>query len=258
MIPNFIIIIPYRDRENDKHIYLNYMKYILEDENNYEIYFIHQDNDLPFNRGAMKNLGFIKIKENYPNNYKQITIVFQDVDTIPYKKNLVSFNTTKNIVKHFYGFNFALGGLFCINAEDFENIGGFPNYWCWGFEDTLLNNRCNIANIHIDRSVFFNAGATEFIQLSIINKSNINLKNVEKTANNSGDTYNDIINIKCNNQEDFSQPIKHRIYYIDFNTTQNYNLNNEIVTDISKKKFFFDKSSNVKIMARKNLTFTKK
>uniref|UniRef100_A0A6C0C3P0 Galactosyltransferase C-terminal domain-containing protein n=1 Tax=viral metagenome TaxID=1070528 RepID=A0A6C0C3P0_9ZZZZ len=255
MVPNFIIIIPYRDRPIDKHIYLNYMKYILEDESNYEIYFIHQDNDLPFNRGAMKNLGFIKIKENYPDNYKHITIVFQDVDTIPYKKDLVSFTTSKGIVKHFFGFDFALGGMFCINAEDFESIGGFPNFWSWGFEDTLLNNRCVYNKIHIDRNVFFKSGSNEFMQFSIANQPQLNLKNLEKTTNNSGDTYNDIININNKNQEDYLQPIKHRIYYFDFNTTQKYNVNNEGLTDMSRKKFFFDKGNNVKVMARKKLVF---
>jgi len=257
MVPDFIIIVPYRDRPIDKHIYLNYMKYILEDESNYEIYFLHQDNELPFNRGAMKNLGFIKIKENYPNNYTHITIVFQDVDTIPYKKDLVSFTTSKGIVKHFYGFDFALGGMFCINAEDFESIGGFPNFWSWGFEDTLLNNRCVNNKIHIDRSVFFKSGAKEFMQFSITNQQHLNLKNLEKTSKNIGDTYNDVININNNNQEDYSQPIKHRIYYLDFNTKQKYNLNDEGLTDMSRRKFFFDKGNNIKVMARKKLFFPK-
>ena len=253
MYPDFIIIVPYRDREIDKHIYLNYMKCILEDESNYEIYFIEQHNDLPFNRGAMKNLGFKKIKENYPETYKHITIVFQDVDTIPYKKELVTFTTTPGIVKHFYGFGFALGGMFCINAGDFEHVGGFPNFWSWGFEDTALNNRCRRKNIHIDRSIFFKSGSKEFLQFSIINGHDINLKNLEKTSNNNGDTCNDIINIVTNNQEDFSQPIKYRNYFIDFNTRQNYNPIHEKLTDMSKKKFFFDKSNNIKVMARKKM-----
>ena len=85
--------------------------------------------------------------------------------------------------------------MFCINAEDFESIGGFPNFWSWGFEDTLLNNRCINNKIHIDRSVFFKSGSNEFMQFSIANQQRLNLKNLEKTASNSGHTYNDIINI---------------------------------------------------------------
>jgi hypothetical protein len=37
--------------------------------------------------------------------------VFNDVDTAPYKPDLVDFRTTHGVVKHFYGFDFAFGGI---------------------------------------------------------------------------------------------------------------------------------------------------
>jgi len=253
MIPDFIIIVPYRDREIDKHIYLNYMKYILEDESNYEMFFIQQDNELPFNRGAIKNLGFLTIKQNYPDDYKNITIVFQDVDTIPYKKNMFTFTTPKGTVKHFYGFDFALGGIFSICAGDFENIHGFPNYWSWGFEDTTMNKRCINNHIPIDRTTFYPANSKEFIQISVLSQPNINLKNAEKTARNMGDSLHDVIDIVVNKTEVNEQPIKHTIYYIDFNTTNNYNKASETPTNMTARKFIFDRTNQINVPSRKKL-----
>ena len=167
-IPKFIFIIPYRDREAHKNMFSVMIKYILEDvdDKDYEIYYSHQQDGRPFNRGAMKNLGFLHIKNKYPEHYKDITFVFNDIDTMPGKKNLWDYNTSKGVVKHFYGFNFALGGIASITGEDFEKVNGFPNYWGWGFEDNLLNRRCLNNKLHIDRSKFYEYGNKMILQFN--------------------------------------------------------------------------------------------
>ena len=157
-IPTKVFIVPYRDRINDKKIFLEKMSVLLEDTKDsepYEIYFSHQYDNRPFNRGAMKNIGFIALRDKYPNDYKNITFIFHDVDTWPSVKGLIDYNTTVGVVKHYYGYKFALGGMFAIKGSDFEKSKGFPNFWGWGIEDNLMNDRCLAAGLTIDRSQFY-------------------------------------------------------------------------------------------------------
>jgi hypothetical protein len=120
---------------------------------------------LPFNRGAMKNIGFLAIKYKYPDHYRHISFVFNDIDTVPYSKNIINYETTQGVVKHFYGFKFALGGIFSIKGEDYERTNGFPNFWSWGGEDNYMQKRVQQAGLEIDRSCFFNILDKNILQL---------------------------------------------------------------------------------------------
>ena len=61
-IPKRIFVVPYRNRVQHKFFFSKYMSYILEDKDDYEIYFTHQCDARTFNRGAIKNIGFIAAK----------------------------------------------------------------------------------------------------------------------------------------------------------------------------------------------------
>ncbi len=163
-IPKRIFIVPYRNRVQHKFFFSKYMSFILEDSNDYEIFFSHQCDARTFNRGAVKNIGFIAARNKYPEHYKDITFIFNDVDTIPFNK-IFDYQTTHGVVKHYYGFKYALGGIVVMKGADFERTNGFPCFWGWGMEDNVLQKRCEAIGLKIDRSIFYNIGSPEILQL---------------------------------------------------------------------------------------------
>lgn len=165
--PHTIFIIPYRDRAKEKEKLDIFFQKLQKDRNwnNDEVkfFYIHQLDKRAFNRGAMKNIGFLYVKTTYPNNYKNITLIFHDVDFYPSSTNLLPYTAESGTVQHYYGFEIVLGGIFSIKGSDFEKIGGFPNFWGWGLEDNVIYKRALDNNIQIDRSNFYKIYDDNFI-----------------------------------------------------------------------------------------------
>lgn len=228
-IPNIVFIIPYRDREEQLFFFKRYIKYILEDyeKESYRIFYVHQCDKRTFNRGALKNIGFLVVKELYPNNYNNITLVFNDLDTIPHRKNLLNYETTNGNIKHFYGFEFTLGGIVSITCSDFELINGFPNFWSWGYEDNLLQTRAESKKLKIDRSHFYKLMNPCIIHLNESITRVVNRGEYNRYVYNSTEGITDIKQLKYVFDGDF-------INVSFFETKYNENVNDKRLYDITK------------------------
>jgi len=254
--PKIVFIVPYRNRAQQKFFFAKYMSFILEDVNEYEIFFSHQCDSRTFNRGAVKNIGFLAVKQKYPNHYQDINFVFNDVDTIPFNK-LFDYKTTVGVVKHHYGFKTALGGIVVIKGSDFEKINGFPCYWGWGLEDAKLQTRCIKHNIKIDRSCFYEIGNPHMLQLfdgvsRIISKNDSWRKQDDVFV----DGLITITNLNYNIRPESDNPhdntynvINHNINYINiqtFNTFLKFEPNQSYNYDLRTPKKLLHDCSNAK------------
>lgn len=169
--PRVVFIIPYRDREQQRSFFTRQMNYLLEDKipGEYRFFFSEQCFPGSFNRGGVKNAGFLAVKKRWPNEYKQMSIVFNDLDILPYTKNFLKYETEQGIIKHFYGFEYALGGLVSFHGSDFELVNGFPHFFGYGYEDSVLQTRVLNAKLQIDRAQFFDARKPEAINIMALN-----------------------------------------------------------------------------------------
>ena len=186
IIPKIVFIVPYRDRKKHYEMHSVYMKMHTSKTlptSAFKIFYIHQTDKRGFNRGAMKNIGFLFVKNAYPNHYQNITLVFNDVDTMPSNQIILNYVTIPGVIKHFYGFNFTLGGIVSVNARDFELLNGFPNFWAWGYEDNLFQIRATSAGVRIDRSVFYKIQDPHIIHLTDTPIREVNRAEFERFVN---------------------------------------------------------------------------
>ena len=157
-----VIIVPYRDREAQKDIFIPHMKAFLEKKAiPYKIIICEQSDDgRPFNRGAIINIGFLESRCILENINNDITYCFHDVDTIPVKDTCIYELADRNSVYHPYGVDTSLGGIIFLTSEAIAASNGFPNnYWGWGLEDVCLMARLQVCGLRIDRTNFEWIGA---------------------------------------------------------------------------------------------------
>lgn len=155
------ILVPYRNREEHKKIFVEKMTKMLNEFSAIEYYkiaFIEQTSEKLFNRGKLLNIGFELYEENF--DY----FVFHDVDMIPRSVNNYFFSEKETIVhlatnaSQFKGgkmpYKDYFGGVTLFNTLDFKEVNGFSNdYWGWGAEDDDLLARVRKKQKRIFRRV---------------------------------------------------------------------------------------------------------
>jgi len=146
MKKRLLVLIPYRDRANQLNLFIPHIEKTLNKQQiEYKIVVVEQNNQLPFNKGLLLNIGFFLF-------YKQYEYVcFHDVDIFG---DNFDFNY-KNYVVHFTDGNNYLGGVVLFPNETFIKVNGYSNnYNGWGCEDNDLWLRCITHSIKIDNSKY--------------------------------------------------------------------------------------------------------
>jgi len=150
------VVVPYRDREAHLRKFVPHLRaYFARDkvdrEIPYRVLIIEQEKGLPFNRGALKNIGFVLGREH--SDYT----AFHDVDYLPIWADYTFVDALTPIV--WYGaeerpivpgqprvlrenMSMFFGAVVLASNELFALVDGFANsYWGWGPEDLDLAHR---------------------------------------------------------------------------------------------------------------------
>ncbi|XP_037942960.1 beta-1,4-galactosyltransferase 1 [Teleopsis dalmanni] len=134
------IIVPYRQREEQLHIFLTYMhNYLRQQRIHYRIFLVEQNDQLPFNRAKLFNIGAtIAVQNEFP------CLILHDVDLLPLNSGNLYACTEKprHMCSALDKFRFNLpytslfGGVVAIRSEVYNIINGMSNlYQGWGGED---------------------------------------------------------------------------------------------------------------------------
>jgi hypothetical protein len=167
------IVVPYRDRPTHLSTFVKHMRSYLKDFS-YQIFVVEQNDNKPFNRGKLLNIGAeYAIKNNF--DY----ICFHDVDMLPINvdysypevpTSLIS-ESENNEGSIFFSY---FGGITAFNVQDFKAVNGYSNnYWGWGFEDTDLFYRVSHGGLYFDSKV---VGEDDYSLFSIELKENDYIK----------------------------------------------------------------------------------
>jgi beta-1,4-galactosyltransferase 2 len=146
------IVVPYRDRENHLKQFVPHMENTLYDQKiPFEIIIVEQDDNTPFNRAKLLNIGF---KETEHCDY----FCFHDVDMLAVRSDYSYVKNPTHMATEAEQFGYKLpyqgyfGGVTMFDKKSFELINGFSNlFFGWGGEDDALINRCLCKKIPLSR-----------------------------------------------------------------------------------------------------------
>ncbi|KAK4873417.1 hypothetical protein RN001_015446 [Aquatica leii] len=146
------VIVPYRNRQTQLQLFLNYMHAFLQQQKlKYRIFVVEQNDAFPFNRAKMLNVGANEaMKMNFP------CLILHDVDLFPLNpKNLYAcFKKPRHMSSSVDTFRFNLpylslfGGVIAIQLEHFKLVNGMSNMFDgWGGEDDDFFTRLKEHNL---------------------------------------------------------------------------------------------------------------
>lgn len=149
------ILVPFRDRFDELVVFVPHLHQFISDQGikNFHIFVLNQSRRYRFNRGALANIGFLLIENEF--NY----IAIHDVDLLPINKNL-SYSYPLSGPYHLaapqyhpnYNYDKYFGGILIINSQQFRLVNGMSNrYFGWGLEDDEFYTRCKAAKLPITR-----------------------------------------------------------------------------------------------------------
>src|ERR1043165_5376889 len=158
------IVVPYRAREAHLKAFVPALRaYFTRDkldcEIPYRVLIIEQSSDLPFNRGALRNIGFelacaetdyvcfhdvdyLPIWADYSWSDFPIRIIWHGAETsaiAPGRSHLVAIHDPATF----------FGGVVLMPNSIFSQVNGYANsYWGWGYEDNDLRKSLTTCGIH--------------------------------------------------------------------------------------------------------------
>ena len=141
------IIVPYRNRQEQLDKFTTYIQQYLQNRKyDYYLVVVEHDDDKPFNRGKLLNIGFQEAQRRRCDY-----IVFHDIDMLPIDVNYAYLDYPVHLATDELPFEEYFGGITLFPTPDFERINGFSNnYWGWGFEDDDLMYRCIKNNLKLN------------------------------------------------------------------------------------------------------------
>jgi hypothetical protein len=143
------IVVPYRDREKNLRIFIEYMHQFLVMQNlTYQIFLVEPVRNLVFNRGLLLNVGYLEALKEM--NFD--CFVFHDVDMLPESLNNryvcnklwpTQMAISISIYKYMeaapnYFRNLYTGGVTSYSRDIYRTINGYSNlFYGWGGEGSL-------------------------------------------------------------------------------------------------------------------------
>ena len=148
------VIVPYRKRPGHLRKFRETISEYLKDQD-YELIVVEQNDDLPFNRGKLLNIGF-QIALRKQCDY----VVFHDIDMLPIDVDYSYSDVPIHLATNFTNskreiFKTYFGGVTMFPIDLFKKVNGYSNeYWGWGFEDDDLLMRLTEQNVFTDFDIY--------------------------------------------------------------------------------------------------------